>query len=166
MIDKREELILKTLEDLNIPYKRVTHPPIYTVSEAKEYGKFEADGCKNLFFYDKNSDKYYLLVLKEDKKVHSNTVRKQVRASRLVFGSEEDLKRLLGVTPGSVSPFGIVYDENKSITVLIDEDLPKSKSVCFHPNINTATLVLSYSDFERFIKWSGNEYMFINVTKE
>ncbi|KNY28802.1 prolyl-tRNA synthetase associated domain-containing protein [Pseudobacteroides cellulosolvens] len=166
MINECEELILKTLDDLGITFTRVTHPPIYTVSEAKIYGKFQADGCKNLFFYDKTSDKYYLLVCLEDKKVHSNTVRKQVRASRLVFGSEDDLLRLLRVTPGSVSPFGIVYDESKSVTVLIDEDLPKSGMVCFHPNINTATLVLSYEDFEKFIKWSGNEYRFVKITKE
>ncbi|MDP4180962.1 MAG: prolyl-tRNA synthetase associated domain-containing protein [Bacillota bacterium] len=166
MISTQEELILETLKKLDIPYIRVTHPPIYTVTEAKEYGNFEADGCKNLFFYDKIADKHYLLVMLEDKKAHSNTIRKQVKATRLIFGSEEKLMQLLGVTPGSVSPFGIVNDLKKEVVLLIDKDLPKSERVCFHPNINTATLVLDYGDFEKFIKWSGNEYRFIDVTKE
>lgn len=137
-----------------------------TVSEAKAYGGFDADGCKNLFLHDSKTGKYYLVVLLEDKKAHSNTIRKQVNASRLMFGSEEKLEELLGVRPGSVSPLGIVHDRNKEVIVLVDEDLPKCTKVCFHPNINTATLVLDYSDFERFLQWSGNEYHFIRMTNE
>lgn len=164
MVNIQEELILKTLDDLDIQYQRVTHPPVFTVSEAKAFGRFEANGCKNLFLYDKKTDKHYLVVMLEDKKAHSNTIRKQVKASRLIFGSEENLKKLLGVTPGSVSPLGVVNDHNREVVVLIDEDLPKCSMVCFHPNINTATIVLKYSDFEKFINWSGNEYKFVCVT--
>lgn len=160
----QEELILKTLDDLDIEYQRVTHPPVFTVSEAKAFGRFEANGCKNLFLYDKKTDKHYLVVMLEDKKAHSNTIRKQVKASRLVFGSEENLERLLGVAPGSVSPLGVVNDHNKEVVILIDEDLPKCSMVCFHPNINTATIVLKYCDFEKFINWSGNKYKFVCVT--
>ncbi|RCX21082.1 Ala-tRNA(Pro) deacylase [Anaerobacterium chartisolvens] len=159
-----DKLILKVLEDLKIEYERVEHPPVFTVSEAKAFGSFEADGCKNLFLYDKKADKHYLVVMLEDKKAHSNTIRKQVKARSLVFGSEEELKSLLGVTPGSVSPLGIVNDRDRVVTVLIDEDLPCCSKVCFHPNINTSTLIMKYSDFERFIQWCGNEYRFICVT--
>jgi len=164
MVNMPEELIFKTLDNLNIQYELITHPPVMTVSEAKAYGSFNAGGCKNLFFHDSKTNKYYLVVMLEDKKAHSNTIRKQVKASRLIFGGEESLEKLLGVKPGSVSPFGIVYDRNKEVIVLIDEDLPKCSKVCFHPNINTKTLVIDYSDFEKFIKWSGNEYRFICVT--
>jgi Ala-tRNA(Pro) deacylase len=167
MIAVEEELILKTLNDLNIKYERIEHPPVMTVSEAKAYSSnVDAEGCKNLFLYDKKGDKHYLVVMLEDKKAHSNTIRRQVKASSLTFGSEECLEKLLGVKPGSVSPFGIVKDNNREVTILIDEDLPKCSRVCFHPNINTATLVISYDDFERFIKWAGNDYKFINVTKD
>ncbi len=162
----QEELILRTLDSLNIKYGKITHPPVMTASEAKAYGSLEADGCKNLFLCDRKSNKHYLVVMLEHKKAHSNTIRKQIKAGSLVFGSEESLKRLLGVRPGSVSPLGIVYDKDKDVTVLIDEDLPKCSRVCFHPNINTVTLVLDYSDFEKFIKWSGNEYKFIRVTNK
>lgn len=163
MIALQEEPILKVLNELDIEYERVTHPPVMTVSEAKAYGSFNAYGCKNLFLYDKRADKHYLVVMLEDKKAHSNTIRKQVKAASLVFGSEENLKRLLGVEPGSVSPFGILHDCSREVTVLLDEELPKCPRVCFHPNINTATLVLGYGDFEKFLKWAGNEYKFIQV---
>lgn len=161
----QEELILKTLENLNIKYERVTHPPVMTVAAAKAIVSVDGDGCKNLFLYDSKSNKHYLVVMLEDKKAHTNTIRRQVKASSLTFGSEESLEKLLGVKPGSVSPLGIVNDQNKEVTVLIDEDLPKCSKVCFHPNINTATLAINYSDFEKFLKWSGNEYKFVCVTK-
>lgn len=161
----QEELILKTLDDLKIKYERITHPPVMTVAAAKEIVNVDGDGCKNLFMYDSRSGKYYLIVMLEDKKAHTNTIRKQVKANNLTFGSEESLEELLGVKPGSVSPLGIVNDHNKEVTVLIDEDLPKCYKVCFHPNINTVTLVIDYRDFERFLDWSGNEYKFICVTK-
>ncbi len=161
-----QELILKTLDNLNIKYTIVTHPPAITAADAKQYLEPDAYICKNLFLTDSKTGKYYLVVFPEHKKAHSNTIRKQVKASRLMFGSEEDLMQLLGVTPGSVSPLGIIYDKEKKITVLLDEDLPKCKKVCFHPNINTSTLTMDYADFEKFLNWSENEYQHVSVTNE
>lgn len=165
MVNMQEKLILKTLEDLNIKYERITHPPVMTVAEAKEIVNVDGEGCKNLFMYDKKTNKHYLIVMQEDKKAHSNTIRRQINAGSLAFGSEESLERLLGVKPGSVSPLGIVNDRNNEVTILIDEDLTRCSRVCFHPNINTVTLVIYYRDFERFLGWSGNEYKFIKVIK-
>lgn len=165
MIKSEEVNILKTLDELNIKYERIEHPPVATVAEAKEYGIADAEGCKNLFLYDKKNDRYYLVIMLEDKKAHSNTIRRQAKSANLTFGSEEGLYSLLGVRPGSVNPFGVINDIEKKVTILIDEDLPKYKKVCFHPNINTATLIISYEDFLKFIEWTGNIYKFICVTK-
>ncbi|MDF2613784.1 MAG: YbaK/prolyl-tRNA synthetase associated region [Clostridia bacterium] len=163
---KEEELILDTLDELNIPYETISHPPAFTVTELKSFCEFNASVCKNLFLYDKRADKHYLVVMLEDKKAHSNTIRKQVKAASLVFGAEEKLYELLGVTPGSVSPLGLIYDKNKELTLLIDEDIPKHERLGFHPNINTSTVIISYNDFKKFINWRGNAYQFISVTKD
>lgn len=162
----QEQMILNTLNELNIPYETISHPPAFTVAELKTFCDFDASVCKNLFLYDKRADTYYLVVMLEEKKAHSNTIRKQVKAASLVFGDEDKLFELLGVTPGSVSPLGLIFDKNKSIKLLIDEDLPKHSRLGFHPNINTSTVIISYSDFEKFIKWHDNAYQFICVTKE
>lgn len=166
ILKSQEELIAETLDSLGIEYVKHTHPPVFTVSEVREHVDFNGRGCKNLFLYDKRADKHYLVVMPDDKKAHSNTIRKQVKAGSLVFGDEEKLLKLLGVKPGSISPLGIVNDSSNEVTVLIDEDLPKNERVGFHPNINTATIELAYNDFEKFLKWSGNEYRFISVNKE
>lgn len=162
---EQEELILRTLDELKIEYKRYTHPPVMTVSEAMALGNFDADGCKNLFFYDKKAARHYLVVMLEHKRAHSNTIRKQVKASRLEFGSEEDLARYLGVKSGAVSPLGVIYDEKNEVTVLLDRDLKNCERVCFHPNVNTATIVLPYGDLERYLIHAGNPFHHINVSE-
>jgi Ala-tRNA(Pro) deacylase len=69
----------------------------------------------------------------------------------------------LGVTPGSVSPFGLLNDDDGSVRVLIDEDLKGAPGLMFHPNINTATVVISWADFERFLATRRNRMDFVRL---
>ena len=71
------------------------------------------------------------------------------------------MKKYLGVEKGSVTPFGLINDINKEVIVLIDNDLNKEGLISFHPNVNTATISISYLDFEKFLKHQGNESMLI-----
>lgn len=160
-----QKVILSNLDAIGIPYTIIHHPPVYTVGEAKILCDLDGYGCKNLFLYDKKVNHYYLVVMEENKKAHSNTIRKQIQSSSISFGSEEDLMRLLQTTPGSVNPLGIIYDLNHEVTILLDEDLPKCDKVCFHPNDNTATLSLTYSDFIKFLEYHKISFKFISVTK-
>ena len=77
----------------------------------------------------------------------------------LSFGSEEELKRILKLSKGSVSPFGIINDKNHVVTILIDERL-KQKRLLFHPNINTKTISIMQQDLIKFIEFEGNNYLF------
>jgi len=67
----------------------------------------------------------------------------------------------LGLETGAVSPFGLINDEKKAVTAVIDRDLSKGKTVNFHPNVNTATINIAYTDFEKFLKHCNNELIFI-----
>lgn len=160
-----QQVILDSLKSLAVDYNYITHPAVYTVSEAQALCHLDGHGCKNLFLYDKKIDHYYLVVMEENKKAHTNTIRKQIKSSSISFGSEEDLFRLLGTTPGSVSPLGIIHDRNHQVTILLDEDLPNCDKVCFHPNDNTATLSISYNDFIRFLEHHDAPYQFVSVVK-
>jgi len=71
--------------------------------------------------------------------------------------------RVLGLEAGSVSPFGLLNDREKEVTVLIDRDLKKEGKVNFHPNINTATLTIAFGDFVRFLEHCGNAMSFIDL---
>ena len=75
--------------------------------------------------------------------------------SRLSFANSEKLFEILHLTPGSVSPFGIINDKANLVTLLIDTDLQGEK-LLFHPNINTKTIAISFDDIMRFIMYTGH----------
>ena len=65
--------------------------------------------------------------------------------------------------PGSVSPFGLINDTSKHVHLFLDETLKKSEKISFHPCVNTASLVIAYDDFERFLTWTGNKYEYLKL---
>lgn len=83
-----------------------------------------------------------------------------MQISRLSFASPQRLLEYLQLTPGSVSPFGLINDQKNEVVVIIDIDLLQGAKVAFHPNINTATLVLSIEDFLKFLTWTKNDVKF------
>ena len=89
----------------------------------------------------------------------------QVGDGKLSFASPERLMKYLGVTPGSVSPFGLIHDTGQHVRVYLDRELKESGRISFHPNINTATLVLSFDDFARFLAASGHQVRYIDVAR-
>ena len=82
---------------------------------------------------------------------------------KLSFASARRLQKYLGVEQGSVSPFGLVNDQKNHVYLFIDRNLQKAQTISFHPNVNTASLVIDYKDFIRFLDWSGNSYEFLKL---
>jgi Ala-tRNA(Pro) deacylase len=119
--------------------------------------------CKNLFLRNKKGDHHYLVVLEISKKADLKQIVKLVNDDRLSFGSPERLMTELGLTPGSVSPFGLLNDADGSVVVLIDEDLRGAEGLIFHPNINTASVVVSWEGLERFFKSRSNVVRYVQI---
>ena len=117
--------------------------------------------CKNLFLRNKKGDKHYLVICEESKKVDLKELSERLELERLSFASEERLDKYLGLKPGSVSPFGIINDSRREVEVLVDKELADWDKVNFHPNVNTATLTISFKDFEKFINCIGNRVLYI-----
>lgn len=160
---QNERKVLEVLMDLGIEYRRVEHPPVYTVEEAKRLCAIVETGCKNLFLKDSGGKNHYLVVMQDSKKADIKAISKQLKVSRLSFGKEEELFDLLGLKPGEVTPFGLLNDEDRTVTVVIDDELENSEYVSFHPNVNTSTLILTYKDFERYLGWIENKVEKIKV---
>jgi Ala-tRNA(Pro) deacylase len=97
------------------------------------------------------------------KKADLRAVADQIGDGKLSFASPERLKTHLGLTPGSVSPFGLVHDQAHAVRVVIDRDLQAAARLSFHPNINTATLVISTADFVRFLAATGNTVRYVLI---
>jgi Ala-tRNA(Pro) deacylase len=88
---------------------------------------------------------------------------KTIGDDRLSFGSPERLMQTLGLTPGSVSPFGLIHEGSGAVQVIIDNDLRQAERLIFHPNINTASVTISFGDLEKFLAWRGNRVRYLTV---
>ena len=159
-----KEKVLDTLEKLNIPFEIFEHPPLPTIEIAREYWKdIKATHCKNLFFRNHKGDRHYLVILDWLHPMDIHDLEKRLKQGKISFASQERMDRYLGVKAGSVSAFALINDINNHVHVFIDENLKKSDKISFHPNINTASVVIKFSDFERFLTWSGNTYEYIKL---
>ena len=148
------------LKQLNIDFKEIEHQPLFTVKQAQIIkGKIEGEGCKNLFLTDKKG-RYFLVVLEENKKANIKQIEKIVHVSHLSFATILELKSILQLEQGSVTPFGILNDDNHQVFLVIDSDL-KDKKLLFHPNINTKTISIEYHDLIKFIEFEKNNYIFL-----
>ena len=152
------------LAELGIAYTRHEHPPVATVDEAETYwAGIDATHCKNLFLRNQKGNRHYLVIILHAKKADLRAVADQIGDGKLTFGSPERLMTHLGVTPGSVSPFGLINDRDHTVRVVLDRDLKSATRLSFHPNINTATLTISAADFARFLGACGNRVQYVTV---
>lgn len=164
MADDQIAPVLAELDALGIHYTMHTHPAVFTSEEAAgHWAGIDATRVKNLFLRNKKGDRHYLVILEIGKQADLRQLVKIIGDDRLSFGSPERLMARLGLTPGSVSPFGLINDPSKSVQVIIDADLRNAERLIFHPNINTASLIVSFVDLERFLSARGNVVRYIRV---
>jgi Ala-tRNA(Pro) deacylase len=156
--------LYQLLEELSIPFEYHEHPPLATIEEARIHWKdYNSGRCKNIFFRNHKGDKHYLVILEHLRQLNIHDLEKRLRQGKLSFASDQRLKKHLGVEPGSVSPFGLINDKDHHVHLFIDEKLKESERLAFHPNVNTASLVISKNDFIRFLSCMGNTFEFIRL---
>jgi Ala-tRNA(Pro) deacylase len=157
------EDVYKTLENLNISYKRYNHPPVYTTREAEKYTKnIQGVDTKNLFLKDKKGKRYYLVILPAEERADLKKLAEKVKEKKLSFASSEKLMKYLGLEAGSVSLFGLINDKKSEVKVLVHKNLLKAEKLGFHPNKNTATIVISQDSFRMFLSQKGNEVFYFS----
>ena len=155
------------LESLNIEFQYIEHPEAPTIEIAKQYWKgHDATHCKNLFFRNHKGYRHYLVLLDCNAIMDIHKIEKELKQGKLSFASPERLMRYLGVTPGSVTPFGLVNDTEHHVHVFIDQRLRESSKVSFHPCINTASLIIDTPNLIKFIEHQGNSYDWIELYEE
>src|SRR3989338_7254202 len=133
-----ETRIQEFLEKNRIKYIVHTHKAVFTCEEADIHCKHvPGTPGKNLFLKEDKGNQFFLVILPADKK--------------LKFANENELKEILGLTPGSVSPLGLLNDKEKKTRVIIDQEIWEAETVNFHPNINTESLEFTRDNFHRLI---------------
>ena len=162
--DGRLEKEIRTydlLDSLGIEYERVDHEEANTMEACLAIDEVLAPAviCKNLFLCNAQKTKFYLLMIREDKKFLTKDISKQINSARLSFGPAEYMEQFLDITPGSVSVLGLMNDKENNVTLLVDEDVLKAEYFGCHPCINTSSLRLKIADvFGPFLKAVNHEY--------
>ena len=163
MLKESRNKVYKVLTDLDIRFEVFEHPPLNTIEIAQEYWKdIEATHCKNLFFRNHKGKKHYLVIIKDTTPFSIHSLEQKLKQGKLSFASEKRLDKYLGVKPGSVSPFGLINDADHHVHIFMDEQLQFADNISFHPNDNTASLVIKFTDFIKYIDSLGNTYEFIS----
>jgi len=159
--------LYQILRDLEIYFDYYEHPEAPTVEDAiKHWEGIDSTHCKNLFFRNHKGNRHYLVILEHNNRLAIRDLEKMLKQGKLTLGSDRRLEKFMGLTAGSVSPFGLINDSDNHVHIFLDEKLKSAQKLSFHPNINTATLVIPYSDFMKFLDWSGNTYEFITLAEK
>ena len=132
------------------------HPPVFTVEEARALrGEIPGGHCKNLFLTD-DKGQLWLIVCLEDTQVDLKAAPARIGSRRLSFGKPDLLMEVLGVEPGSVTPFGLINDTDTRVTVVLEDRMMAHGQLNFHPLLNTATTTIGSADLVRFIESCGH----------
>lgn len=155
--------IKEYLKNLKIEYKTYTHPAVYTVAESEKH-KIELNSPinKTLFLKTKKqeSKSYYLIILPGNKRLNLKELEQKLN-EKITFASEQELKEILELTPGAVSPFGLINDKDSKVELIIDKESLTSNLISFHPNINTETIELTQQDFKKYLYSLKNKWITI-----
>ena len=156
-MNKKE--IYDFLNNNKIEYEVTEHPAMFSMDDVcdVELPYPDAD-AKNLFVRDDKKRNYYLITVRGAKRVDLKEFGTEHGTRRLSFASADDLKKYLGVEPGSVSPLGLLTDEERKVKFFLDSEFKDvTGRIGIHPNENTATVWLKTDDLIKIIKDHGNE---------
>ncbi len=159
-----DEALYRILEELGIRFDYYGHPAAPTIELARVYWKdIEATHCKNLFFRNHKGNRHYLVIIEHSHELAIRDLEQRLKQGKLTFASGDRMQKYLGLSPGSVSPFGLIHDTGRHVHLFLDANLRKSTKISFHPCLNTASLVVSFEDFEKFLNFTGNTYEYLDV---
>lgn len=158
-----KEQLLERLSSLGIEAVTVDHPPVYTVEEARALrGNIPGGHCKNLFLKDKKGQ-LWLIVCLEDLVIDLKRLPAKIGAARISFGKPDLLLDVLGVEPGSVTPFALINDTRQQVIVVLDRKMMEFDKVSYHPLVNTATTSLTPNELVQFIRSCGHSPLILEL---
>ncbi len=150
------QALFDRFDELGIQTTTFRHKPVFTVQEAQSLrGSIKGGHCKNLFLKD-NKGQLWLLVCLEEAQINLKTLPARIGSKRLSFGKPELLMEVLGVNPGSVTPYALINDKQNRVNVVLDEKMMAMEILNYHPLQNDATTSIRSDDLLKFINSCGH----------
>jgi Ala-tRNA(Pro) deacylase len=159
------EELFALFDRLGIEHSTIEHPPFFTVEEGRDWhDKIPGLHCKNLFIKDRKGG-IWLVVMPADKRADLAWLEKTLGAPRFSFARPEALQEVLELTPGSVTPFGLINDRQRRVTVILDQDMLDAEWMNVHPLHNAASTTLRSADLLRFVRALGYDPIIIRLVE-
>ena len=147
--------LLDFLQKNDIPFILHEHSAMHSVEDSKKNrGQIDGIHTKNLFLKNKKQ-KFYLISCYEKQNIDLKKLSKSLSMGNVSFANQDKLYEILGVKPGSVSPFGLINDKNHSVIFYLDKEILNSELVNFHPLENTSTINMKTDDFIKYCNLLG-----------
>ena len=164
ILELRSKKVFDFLDAHNIKYEVYFHPASPTIEIAKQYWRNDGSvHCKNLFFRNHKGNRHYLVCFDCDRDMAIHDLEHRLHQGKLSFASPQRMERYLGLEPGSVSPFGLINDEDNHTHLFLDKNLASAESLSFHPNDSRGTVVISREEFLRYLEAVGNSWEFVEL---
>lgn len=161
--DEKVSKLLALLEALGIPYRNHFHEPAFTVEESRHLqDEIPGGHCKSLLLKTKKED-YFLVVMEGDDRLDIKVLSHSLGKGALSFASPENLKALLNIDPGHVTPFAVIYDTDFLVQVIVQEKLLDYELLNYHPLRNDITTTIASQDLIKFLKHHNHEPEIIEV---
>lgn len=159
-----EEQLFEFFGELDIQTTTQRHEALFTVEQSRELrGDLTGGHCKSLFLKDKKGQ-LWLVVALEDREVNLKILHKQIGAARLSFGKADLMWEVLGVRPGSVTPFSLINDQEHQMNVILDDGMMEFDILNYHPLHNEATTAISSADLLKFMAATGHKPRRVDLT--
>ena len=157
--------VFAALEKMGVDFDYLEHPPVVSMADCAENDvRLGALTPKNYFLATKNRQHFFLCLVRPDARFRTADISRQAASSRLSFGTDEQMARLLRVHPGAVSPLGLIFDTEMRVRLLVDSALCGVERLAFHPCDNSATLAMRGADFfSRFLPAVGHAPQFVEI---
>jgi len=163
---KTPEDLYLYLDNIGIAHETIEHPAVFTAHDVVDWGTMNAGlHCKNLFVENKQGQKW-LVTMPADDRADMNAIGKQLCGARLSFVKGENMMPILGVPPGSATPFAFINESARPVGVALDEAVVKADRLNVHPLVNTASTIVSGSDLLKFLRSLNYEPMVIKTSKD
>ena len=165
---EREVAVYDLLDKLGIEYERTDHEEANTMEACEEIDRVLGTAmCKNLFLCNRQKTSFYLLLLPGNKPFKTKVFSKMMGVSRLSFAPPEKMEEYLHISPGAVSPMGLVFESAQAVTLVMDEDVKKMALLGCHPCVNTSSIAFTMNDFFRkFLPATGHAITFVDLPWE
>ena len=156
--------VANTLQELGITFDVVELPLVFTTEQADSYieGR-EGVRTKSMFLTNRKKTQYYLLIMDDKKRLDMDDFKVQVGADRIRMASLDSLAEKMTLPAGTVSPFGLLNNDEKDILVYFDKDIVSEDIMTFHPNTNEKTIFIKSKDLFRFLESIGFTYKFLTL---